>query len=374
VKKEENGTTTYYLRSAALGGQIVAELNSSGIMTRGFVYQGGQLLAVQQNNQVSWVHQDPFAKSKRVTNSSGNVVSTVELDPWGGDTTRSSNSGFQPRLFTTYDRDGNQSDEAMHRRYNRWHARFDQPDPYGGSHDLSDPQSFNRYAYTQNDPVNFSDPTGLEECGGGDWCYIFGPPNGIPVGGILGDDTGIVTVAPGDQDPVPTGGGTLPGPTPHDPFDGPKDPTDCAILQNTTAVFASRDQGATATVAALRSRFVEPIGQPPTQEFRSSGFRREFRDFGSSPNQVRHYAGILWTAYAAGTTAYIGQIPFAAASAAALAAANARERGGTQSNRVDMNLNTVVVGHAIRLAYGRLSVDNLAKAIFDDVCDPKTVW
>ena len=81
VKKVENTSSTYYLRSTVLGGQIVAELNSSGAMTRGFVYQGGQLLAVQQNNQVSWVHEDPVAKSKRVTNSSGNVVSTVELDP-----------------------------------------------------------------------------------------------------------------------------------------------------------------------------------------------------------------------------------------------------------------------------------------------------
>jgi Magnesium chelatase, subunit ChlI len=31
----ENGTTTYYLRSSVLGGQIVAELNSAGAFTRG---------------------------------------------------------------------------------------------------------------------------------------------------------------------------------------------------------------------------------------------------------------------------------------------------------------------------------------------------
>lgn len=44
--------------------------------------------------------------------------------------------------------------------YNRWHSRFDQPDPYGGSYDITNPQSFNRYSYAQNDPVNFVDPTG----------------------------------------------------------------------------------------------------------------------------------------------------------------------------------------------------------------------
>jgi RHS repeat-associated protein len=49
----------------------------------------------------------------------------------------------------------------MFRRYNRWHSRFDQPDPYDGSYNLTDPQGFNRYAYVQNDPVNLVDPSGI---------------------------------------------------------------------------------------------------------------------------------------------------------------------------------------------------------------------
>jgi hypothetical protein len=53
----------------------------------------------------------------------------------------------------------------MHRRYNRWHMRFDQPDPYDGSYDMTNPQSFNRYSYVLNDPVNFVDPLGLDPLG-----------------------------------------------------------------------------------------------------------------------------------------------------------------------------------------------------------------
>jgi hypothetical protein len=47
------------------------------------------------------------------------------------------------------------------RRYQSASSRFSQPDPYYGSYNLTDPQSLNRYAYTQNDPVNFVDPSGL---------------------------------------------------------------------------------------------------------------------------------------------------------------------------------------------------------------------
>jgi hypothetical protein len=55
------------------------------------------------------------------------------VESHSGETNRSSNQAFQPHRFTTYERDANQSDEAMHRRYNRWWSRFDQPDPYDSS-------------------------------------------------------------------------------------------------------------------------------------------------------------------------------------------------------------------------------------------------
>ena len=166
VKKNENGTTTYYLRSSVLGGQVVAEMNSSGVLGREYVYLDGQLLALRAPDNgvlhTYWVHEDPITKSKRVTDKMGTVVSTIELDPWGAEATDfSNNAAFQPKKFTSYERDGNGSDEAMFRRSNRWHSRFDQPDPDDGSYSLTNPQSFNRYAYVQGDPVNFVDPSGL---------------------------------------------------------------------------------------------------------------------------------------------------------------------------------------------------------------------
>jgi RHS repeat-associated protein len=198
AKKNDNGDTIYYLRSSMLGGQVLAEIygggvsySGSGWWLRGYVYLGGEMVAVQAGG-VNWVHQDPVAKSQRITDSSGTVINTIELDPFGADTSRSSsNQAFQPHRFTSYEREGNGADDAMFRRYNRWWAAFDEPDPDDGSYNLTDPQSFNRYAYVSGDPVNFVDPTGLVESW--NFCsaqYSFsdcGGWGGIS-GGYFGDD------------------------------------------------------------------------------------------------------------------------------------------------------------------------------------------
>jgi RHS repeat-associated protein len=170
VKKTESGAATYLLRSSVLGGQVVAEIvwaSGSWQWNRGYVYLGSQLLAVQQAG-VYWMHEDPVTKSKRVTNSAGAVVSTIELDPWGAGTNRNLNSAFQSRTFTSYTHDADGGDDAMMRRYGSYWSRFSQPDPYDGSYELGNPQSFNRYAYVNGDPVNFVDPTGLKQCIPGD--------------------------------------------------------------------------------------------------------------------------------------------------------------------------------------------------------------
>ena len=52
-------------------------------------------------------------------------------------------------------------DYAMARYHSSTIARFLSPDPFGGSMIPAKPQSFNRYAYVVNDPVNYQDPSGL---------------------------------------------------------------------------------------------------------------------------------------------------------------------------------------------------------------------
>ena len=50
-------------------------------------------------------------------------------------------------------------DHTAFRKYDSFAGRWTTPDPLRGG--LTDPQSFNRYSYTKNDPVNSVDPNGL---------------------------------------------------------------------------------------------------------------------------------------------------------------------------------------------------------------------
>jgi RHS repeat-associated protein len=184
----ENGTsTTYYVRSSLLGGQVMADLNGSGAWVHGYVYMEGQLLAYQESGRVLWVHDEPITKAKRMTDTTRTIVNASELDPFGGQvgpatsqngTLWNQQTWLQHHRYSTYERDSNSSDEAMQRRYNRWWSRFDQPDPYNGSYDLGNPQSFSRYAYVQNDPVNLVDPSGLLEAAPCGVSYKYDPATG----------------------------------------------------------------------------------------------------------------------------------------------------------------------------------------------------
>jgi RHS repeat-associated protein len=90
------------------------------------------------------------------TNTSGQVVGQQGTFPFGESWYSSSGNEF---VFTSYQRDAESGlDYAMARYYDSTVGRFCSADPVGGESD--DPQTWNRYTYSRNDPIDVTDPSG----------------------------------------------------------------------------------------------------------------------------------------------------------------------------------------------------------------------
>jgi len=91
----------------------------------------------------------------------GSVVGAYSSLPFGDDYQVTSGYDNDPYHFATLDQDNSANDHAQFREYSNMDGRWFSPDPYPGSYDPSNPQSFNRYAYVLNNPLSFIDPLGL---------------------------------------------------------------------------------------------------------------------------------------------------------------------------------------------------------------------
>lgn len=66
------------------------------------------------------------------------------------------------------DTDSSTNDHTQFREYSNLQGRWLSPDPYSGSYDFNNPQSFNRYTYVLNNPLGTTDSSGL--CGDDPFC------------------------------------------------------------------------------------------------------------------------------------------------------------------------------------------------------------
>jgi RHS repeat-associated protein len=88
----------------------------------------------------------------------------IDYYPFGGERlSYSTSAGNNTRLFTGKERDAESGLDNFEARYNNSSlGRFMSPDPIGGQ--KIDPQTLNKYSYVRNNPINFTDPTGLYTC------------------------------------------------------------------------------------------------------------------------------------------------------------------------------------------------------------------
>jgi YD repeat-containing protein len=86
----EEVETTYYLRSTALGGYVVGELNAQGQKTRQYVYAGGERLAEQRTignyTSINWQHRNPLTDSWVSVDPNQSFSFRTEVDAHGRET------------------------------------------------------------------------------------------------------------------------------------------------------------------------------------------------------------------------------------------------------------------------------------------------
>lgn len=157
---------TYY----AWGGNPLVEYSepiASSTLTwaKSYVYAGSRLVSTTTNvsgTEVLQFHHPDRTGTGLISTPSVDTYEQHSTLPFGTalnwETTTSTN-----QTFTSYDRSaGTGLDYAVNRTYSSGQGRFTQVDPIGmESASVGNPQSSNLFAYTQNSPTDFIDPSGL---------------------------------------------------------------------------------------------------------------------------------------------------------------------------------------------------------------------
>jgi len=155
VKKVDYTGTTVFVYNA--GGQLIAEYVENG---------GGGTV------QMSYLSVDHLGSTRVVTDGNQAVKARHDYLPFGeelgsGIGGRSTAMGYsQPdgvrQKFTGYEHDDESGlDFAQARYYSSAQGRFLSADPLLSSGEVEEPQTWNRYSYALNNPLVFTDPSGL---------------------------------------------------------------------------------------------------------------------------------------------------------------------------------------------------------------------
>jgi RHS repeat-associated protein len=164
-KSSSSGTSVY----AYDGDNLIEETNASGAAVARYsqnvdVDVLDEPLAMLRSSATSYYNADGLGSITSLSNSAGSLAQTYGYDSFGKQTS-SSGSLTNPFQYT-----GREFDTETNlyfyraRYYDPTTGRFPSEDPAGFSSD-----SLNFYAYVSNNPLVFSDPSGLKKLHG-NWC------------------------------------------------------------------------------------------------------------------------------------------------------------------------------------------------------------
>ena len=158
IKKVVDGATTLYHYDQF--GQLILETNATGTPLKAYIYLNGvpltQVAGVPASESVYFYHTDHLGSPQKMTNTVGTVVWAADYTPFGGVNitvnTVENNLRFAGQYFD--------QETGLHYNYHRYYdpktGRYLTPDPIGLLGGI------NPYVYTFNNPINKTDPYGLD--------------------------------------------------------------------------------------------------------------------------------------------------------------------------------------------------------------------
>lgn len=201
IKTDGSGTTLYW-PSSVIG--IVNESNSSASTFGRQIFLGSlRIYSEDASGNGRYLLQDHLGSTRVTIGLNGSYEDSLDYRAFGDIVANYGNAPSDNNyVFTGYESDASDSstDYAQARNLSMEMGRFSRPDPYDGSYDPIDPQSFNRYSYVANSPLSGVDPWGLAAVTAQPY-----PCGTDPNGGIL---YCMSTVPNGSNDPNDFGGGS----------------------------------------------------------------------------------------------------------------------------------------------------------------------
>jgi RHS repeat-associated protein len=125
------------------------------------------IASAQSTDTVIYYHADAIGSVRMITDANQQVVARYDYWPFGEEVVPAA-PVRDPRLFAGKERDTQTGfDYFGARYYGNQTARFITVDPVLNIEEaLVDPQRWNRYAYARDNPLRYTDPTGLYICNG----------------------------------------------------------------------------------------------------------------------------------------------------------------------------------------------------------------
>ena len=175
IKASKANTPDAYSVYDALGNRVATKVYNAW---QYMIYDAFDILVAEYGVQsegiggVKYIQQDIQGSIRTVTNNNGFVVTRSDHQAFGEEIglnigLRSIEQGYTADRITRQGYGLTENDQATGQQHTWFRklepmaGRWTRPDPSKAQMELTDPQSFNRYAYVKDDPINFNDPTGL---------------------------------------------------------------------------------------------------------------------------------------------------------------------------------------------------------------------